>query len=550
MKTEILKFCMAKGILLDREVGEVLSEFSEETAKEIIEKVSMLKGKIINKHFFSENVENLRGIMPEGGFEKMCINLGISIEISREIAPIKEAIVREGEIVNNRKNVRVLYSSSNQTKKITAQDFTKYFRARYSELRKVLQERPELENLTSINKISSQKQSFSIIGIVYGKRVTKNKNLMLEIEDLTGKISVLINQNKEEVYSQAKDILLDSVIGVRGSGSREMFFVNEIILPEAVLREKNHLERDEHAAFISDTHVGSRNFLEKNFLKFIEWINGNLGDSKQREEAMKIKYLFITGDTIDGVGVYPNQELLLNIKDITEQYQKLASCLSRIRNDLSIIICPGQHDAVRVAEPQPALGKEFAWPLHELENVILVSNPALIEIMNERKKGVKILMYHGASMVSIINEVDSLRTAKAHDTPSKVVRFILKNRHLCPIHSAVTYIPNEKRDELLISDIPDIITTADLHKTDIDIFNNILIICSSCWQSTTPFEEKVGNHPDPCKVPIVNLKTRAVKIIDFSEEEEIEETKTCEEKGSELVCEIKGEKKELEVVAK
>ena len=196
MKTEILKFCMAKGILLDREVGEVLSEFSEETAKEIIEKVSMLKGNIINKHFFSENVENLRGIMPEGGFEKMCINLGISIEISREIAPIKEAIVREGEIANNRKNVRVLYSSSNQTKKITAQDFTKYFRARYSELRKVLQERPELENLTSINKISSQKQSFSIIGIVYGKRLTKNKNLMLEIEDLTGKISVLINQNK------------------------------------------------------------------------------------------------------------------------------------------------------------------------------------------------------------------------------------------------------------------------------------------------------------------------------------------------------------------
>ncbi|MFH1711484.1 MAG: hypothetical protein ABH840_04190 [Nanoarchaeota archaeon] len=549
MKTEILKFCMAKGILLDREVGEVLSEFSEETAKEIIEKVSMLKGKIINRNFFCKNADSLKEIMPEGGFEKLCINLGISIEISREISPINAESVVESESMNHRRNVRVLYSSSNQTKKIEVKDFTKYFRVRYSMMRTVLQERPELENLTSINKISNQKQSFSIIGLVYGKRVTKNKNLMLEIEDLTGKILVLINQNKEEVYSQAQDILLDSVIGVRGSGSREMFFVNEIILPEAILREKNYLDRDECAAFISDIHIGSKMFLEKNFLKFIEWINGDLGDNKQREEALKVKYLFITGDTIDGVGVYPNQEQLSNIKDITEQYQKLASCLSRIRNDVSIILCPGQHDAVRVAEPQPALGKEFAWPLHELDNVILVSNPALVEIVNEKKKGVKILMYHGASMTPIINGVDSLRTIKAHDTPSKVVRFMLKNRHLCPIHSAVTYIPNEKVDELAISDVPDIITTGDLHKPDVDIYNNILIVCSSCWQSTTPFEEKVGNHPEPCKVPIVNLKTRAVKIIDFSEDEEIEEIKTCEEKGSELVCEVKGEKKE-EVIVK
>ena len=42
-------------------------------------------------------------------------------------------------------------------------------------------------------------------------------------------------------------------------------------------------------------------------------------------------------------------------------------------------------------------------------------------------------------------------------------------------------------------------------------------ICNSCWQSITPFEEKVGNNPDPCKVPVLNLKTREIKIMDFSE---------------------------------
>jgi DNA polymerase II small subunit/DNA polymerase delta subunit B len=58
--------------------------------------------------------------------------------------------------------------------------------------------------------------------------------------------------------------------------------------------------------------------------------------------------------------------------------------------------------------------------------------------------------------------------------------------------------------------------TGDIHRSDIDMYNNILIICSSCWQSITPFEEKVGNMPDPCKVPMLNLKTREIKMLDFS----------------------------------
>jgi DNA polymerase II small subunit len=170
---------------------------------------------------------------------------------------------------------------------------------------------------------------------------------------------------------------------------------------------------------------------------------------------------------------------------------------------------------VRVAEPQPNIGKDFGSALYELENAILVSNPALIEITNDGRRGIKILMYHGASMSSYVNEIESLRLGKAHDFPAKVVKELLKRRHLASMHSSVTYIPYEK-DYLMINEIPDIINTADFHKPDVDVYNNILIICSSCWQSLTPFEEKVGNHPDPCKVPVFNLKTREIKILDFN----------------------------------
>jgi len=48
------------------------------------------------------------------------------------------------------------------------------------------------------------------------------------------------------------------------------------------------------------------------------------------------------------------------------------------------------------------------------------------------------------------------------------------------------------------------------------MYNNILLVASSCWQAKTPFEEKVGNNPDPCKVPVFNLKSREIKILDFS----------------------------------
>ncbi len=45
-----------------------------------------------------------------------------------------------------------------------------------------------------------------------------------------------------------------------------------------------------------------------------------------------------------------------------------------------MIICPGNHDAMRIAEPQPELYRDFAAPLYELPNAIMVSNPSIVNI--------------------------------------------------------------------------------------------------------------------------------------------------------------------------
>ena len=256
-------------------------------------------------------------------------------------------------------------------------------------------------------------------------------------------------------------------------------------------------------------------FLRENFEKFIRWLNGEVGNKEQKEEALKIKYLFITGDTVDGVGVYPGQETQLLLKDVKEQYRELASLLSKIRSDITIIMCAGQHDAVRVAEPQPIITENYAQPLYFLKNIKLVTNPSIIDIGQDTK--FKVLMYHGASMHGIINSIEKLRLGKGHDSPTDVVKYLLKKRHLAPSHSLVTYTPLDGIDALLIHEVPDIITTGDLHRPEVSDYNGVTLIASSCWQSRTPFEEKVGNNPDPCKVPILNLKTREIKIIDFND---------------------------------
>ncbi len=514
MGQEILNFFIEKGFLLDKEMLNFFNQLSDqEIADKILERLRHVSNeKIITKSLIDKNLDVVEGVFSslEGEkrkiVERFFVNFSLNIEIKKEKYIEDE---EKGEKVKETPNhLRIISPNIMPARKIEVADFVKYFRSRYSDIKQILQDRVELQNLTSLDRITGQKQNLSVIVLVSGKRRTKNKNLLLEIEDLTGKGLALINQNKTELFEKAQDIMEDEVIGLKCGGSREMLFVNDIIYPDAAIFEKKKSEQEIYALFTSDLHIGSDRFLEEKFLKFIDWINGEIN---HKEEVKKIKYLFMVGDNVDGVGIFPGQENFLKIKDIKKQYEKLAELLGKIRNDVRIILCPGQHDAVRVAEPQPSIGEDYAPALCALDNVTLVTNPCYVSL----EEGFEVLMYHGASFHGTINNIESLRTSNPHDKPAQIMMQLLKRRHLAPLHSSVVYIPEEK-DPLFIRRIPDIVTTGEVHRADIDTYNNILIIANSCWQTQTPYEEKVGNHPDPCKVPMLNLKTREIKILDFS----------------------------------
>lgn len=513
---EILRFCLERGILLDKEVLGLFSEATDsEAVRLMIEKVKeSTHSKVITKSVFAQGMKQFSGQevgLPEDkqkSLEKLKIKLGLELEISREIH--SEAGGKPQSKEESLMEVRSYPTISE--KKPAVSDFTNFFRNRLDKIRPILQEHPNLKNLVSINKISGNRQGISVIGIVSDKRVTKNGNILMDLEDITGKVKVLINQNKKDLFSEGEEISLDSVIGISGTGSREIIFANEVVFPDAFIPERKKSPVEEYALFIGDIHYGSDLFLRKGFEKFIDYLNGKVSNTP---EVSKIKYLFIIGDIIAGVGVYPEQESFLEIPDVQRQFDGIAELLGRIRKDIKIVISPGNHDGVRLMEPQPIFDRKFAKAIYDLENVTVATNPCRVNIAKrDGFPGIDVLMYHGFSFYYYVDNVPSLMHAHASNAPEKVMAYLLKNRHLAPTHSSVQYYPLEE-DPFVIDKVPDVFFSGHTHKCGITFYNNVLVISGAAWEDITPMQERRGNDPDFCKVPILNLKTGGVKILDF-----------------------------------
>lgn len=501
---QFTKEMFSKGYLCESDLLQTITNLNledEELANLTNMIINLNPPKFISKEFFLLNLSKiLERDLTEGLKKKLSV-----FDIKKE----------EHIPIYSGKDLEIVEEYPLTIKKIVVEDFVKYFRSRFNFFKKVLQER-KLENLTTINKISNQRRIFSIIGIVAEKRISKNKNIILTLEDMSGSIPVIIRADKEELAKKAGEVVLDEVIAVSGSGSSEILFVNNLFFPDIILKEKKKAEEESYAIFTADLHVGSNKFLEENFLKFIDWLNGKIGSEKQTELAKKIKYLFLVGDLVDSVGVFPGQEKELAITDVYAQYKKVAELLGKIRKDLKIILCPGNHDAVRIIEPQPHLDKEMAAALYSMENVTITTNPAYVRIgATKTFQGYTVLMYHGRSFDNYANEVDFLRLNKAMANPNLILEFLLRKRHLAPTHGSTTYFPLEE-DFLAIKQIPDVLVSAHIHKSGISFYKGVLALSCSCWQAKTPYQEKFGHEPDPCKVPILNLQTGKINILDFS----------------------------------
>jgi len=118
---EILKYCVEKGLLVDKEVLVLLSETTDsDSAKLIISKIKeQTSQRIITKNIFEKNQVNKIFLnLPEDkqkGFEKLKIKLGLSIEISKEIS--SNSINNSFVLKNSNKNFSLENNKNNSSEK-------------------------------------------------------------------------------------------------------------------------------------------------------------------------------------------------------------------------------------------------------------------------------------------------------------------------------------------------------------------------------------------------------------------------------------------------
>ena len=370
-----------------------------------------------------------------------------------------------------------------------------YFKSRYEKLANILSKRPDLRNYTKIADIDDSQDSLSLILMVREIRSSKNGHKLIEFEDDTGNITILFSNKNEELFAEAEKLVRDEVVGVIANKSDDSSFAfgQEIIKPGVLSIPQK--EMDFGIVFLSDVHIGSLTFLEDAFQRFIDWINCEAGDEEQRKVAEDVKYLIIGGDIVDGIGVYPNQDKELAIKDITEQYNEAARFLGNIRSDIKIIIAPGNHDASRVAEPQPAVPEEYAKALYELDNVEFISNPGVVSL-----DGINVLIYHGRSFDDLVMAIKDFEYEKSDE----IMVELLQKRHLAPIYGERTPLASELEDYLVIDNVPDVFHTGHIHINSYKKYKGIHLINSGTFQTQTEFQKIYNINPTPAEVPILH----------------------------------------------
>ncbi|MCW4002512.1 MAG: DNA-directed DNA polymerase II small subunit [Candidatus Bathyarchaeota archaeon] len=392
----------------------------------------------------------------------------------------------------------------------TLEEYLLYFQDRFKRIERLLRQRIDVKAATPILEAlkSPPKTKLKIICMLTEKRDSKNHTI-LSVEDLQGSATVLVPQKApEEVKRKALTLLPDQVICLAVIKTRSnLLLAEDIIFPEVGRKPPQRAQEPVYAVLTSDTHIGSTKFQKEAFKRFILWLKGKYGNEQMRQIASRVKYVLIAGDIVDGVGIYPDQQKELTIRDVHKQYNYAAKYLEKIPEYIEIFISPGNHDATRKSLPQPAIPEGYLTAIQGKKNIHSVGSPCLLNI-----HGVEVLMYHGRSLDDIVSVIPGMD----HEHPEKSMRLLMQSRHLAPVYGGKTMLSPENRDYLVIDKVPDIFLAGHVHVIGYCNYRGVLVVNSGGWQEQTEYMEKLGLVPTPGKVPVVNLQTLEVTVLDFN----------------------------------
>jgi len=435
-------------------------------------------------------------------------------DIKNAISPAVNHI-NKPEIANTNKTTetdddgyKIIFDPTNMINSDEKKNFFKIFESRYKKTLKILSSRPESRQLRKIKNIKEfrNKSRFNsldkenggpqiidsvfVAGLIMLKKNRMN-DVELVIDDTTGSIPAVCRT--KDLISEASTLVLDQMLMLEISPSKRNsndFIVKDIIFPDIPEHVPSKSGTESYVALISDLHVGSKYFMEKEFKDFVSWL------SSDDDIVRKINFVCIAGDIVDGIGIYPNQDRELIDLNIKSQISYAADLLEKIPKRMHVFLIPGNHDPGRRALPQTALTnlRDFK----SLENFSILGNPSFIELNR-----VKLLMFHGQSLDDVIATVPGLSYSK----PVEAMKILLRSRHLSPIYGNRTPIAPESEDMLVIDDVPDVFHAGHVHITQVGRYKGTLIVNSGAWQRQTKFQQTMGINPTPGICILVNLAT-------------------------------------------
>ncbi|MEM3587876.1 MAG: hypothetical protein QXO71_11215, partial [Candidatus Jordarchaeaceae archaeon] len=304
-----LKIILEAGYQVTPEALKILSQYEnpEDIAKELISKIEEKAEEIIvidneclsliGESLTSREIEKTETIQIENQTDKTTKpEEGI---LKSQGAVDKKTETKEFEVSNQfqltqgiqkrclAKDVdtrfEVIFDPTGRIKgKGTYENFINYFRDRYMRIYNIFLKRGDIENLSKLSEIKKNKdKQIKIIGMITSIQKAKSGNIMIELEDLESTIKAIILEKNSDTISKAEHLMLDQVICFDGYLSNDMFIVNDFLWPDIpIKRELNKAEDPICAAFISDTHFGSKKFLDDSFKRFVQWLKGQVGDEK------------------------------------------------------------------------------------------------------------------------------------------------------------------------------------------------------------------------------------------------------------------------------
>ena len=458
--------------------------------------------------------------------------------------PLQDA---EPEIITSEWDFRIEKSPGDESvgSEGTIDDFLALFRDRFERIKKIYMARIDTQNAVSPSVAKMRKSparragpmdgdgahrrrppSQVVLGIIRDKSISKAQNVIIDIEEyrkdtnpadtrsstkggnesiiciIPSKLSGLQGTNLSE---KANSLLLDEIVCISGSVDTDgRMIADDVLFPDIpTARQIGRAKRDIYAAFISDLHCGSQEFLEEELDQFIAWLKGKDVDDADKSMAENTRYLFIAGDMVDGISVYPGQRYHLEVTSLYDQYALIADKLRKLPNHVKVFIIPGNHDAARQALPKPPILKAFAEPLYNLDNVTMLGDPSQVIV-----EGVNVLITHGDSLDDLV----TMLPGASYTEPAMPMKELLKKRHLAPIYGGKTELAPLHRDWMVIDIPPDVVHFGHAHHNAVDNYRGVQIINSGTFQSQTDFMRKQGVVPTPGIVTFLNLKTGSPEV--------------------------------------